>query len=150
MVWYNFGKLVILDAGHANAVDLTANTIKVALMKASYAINIDTHDFLDDITASEIVATNYTTGFAGGGTLGTKTTNQDNVNDRAEFDAADQLFSSLGNGANDTFDQVVIYKSITSNALSPLVGHGAVTSTLTDGGDVTLVWNAEGILHLTA
>lgn len=149
MVWYNFGKLIILDAGHTNAVDLTNDTIKVALMKTTYSIDIDTHDFLDDVTASEIVATNYTTGFSGGGTLGTKATNQDNPNDRAEFDAADQLFSSIGNGSNDTFDQIIIYKSITSNAASPLIAHATVTSTTTDGGDITLVWNPEGILHIT-
>lgn len=149
MVWFNFGKQIILDQSHTNAVDLINDTIKVAVMKTSYAINIDTHDFLDDVTASEIVATNYTAGFSGGGTLAGNAITLDTTNDQAEFDATDQTFTSLGNGSNDTFDQIIIYKSITSNAASPLIAHATVNSTLTNGSDVVLVWNAaSGILQL--
>jgi len=146
MVWYNYGKLVILNHSHSEAVDLIADTMKVALMKTSYSINIDTHDHWDDVSASGIVATGYT---AGGNALASKAITQDNTNDRAELDAADLTFSSIGNGSNDSFNQIIIWKDTTTPSTSPLVAHATISSTTTNGGDVTLQWDAEGILQLS-
>ena len=157
MVWYNTGKTIMLDprfnwgtAMPEPPFELLLDVVKVALMKTTYSINIDTDLDFGDIAASEIVATNYT---SRGNALGTKAVAVDNANDRGEFDAADTVFSSLGNGSNDTFDQIVILRendSTPTDASSPLVAHATVASTLSNGGDVTLVWNAEGILQITA
>jgi len=152
MVWYNGGKLRILNASHAEAIDLVADTINVALMKTSYTINIDTtgHEHFDDVSASEIVATNYVV--FGGGTeaaLASKAVAADDTNDRAEFDAQDLTYSNIGNGSNDTFDQIIIYKDTATASTSSLIAHATVNSTTTNGSSITLQWDAQGILQLS-
>jgi hypothetical protein len=144
MVWYNRGKLVLLQDSHADAIALSTDTVKAALMKTTYSIDIDAHHGWTDVSASEISATSYV---AGGGTLGSKAFEEDDTNDRAEFTAADTVFAAIGNGGNDTFDQIIIYSD--TPAGKPLIAHSTVTSTDTNGGDVTLQWNAEGILQVT-
>jgi hypothetical protein len=145
MVWYNYGKYYLLKQDDAtSSIDVLTDTIKVALMKTSYSINIDTHDFYNDVSGSEIVATSYVAG-----TLASKGVACDTTNDRAEFDALDLAFTNIGGAANDTFDQIVIFKDTGTPATSTLIAHATVTSTTTDGGTITLVWNAEGILHIT-
>lgn len=83
---YNSYKKDVLDG----TIDLVNDTIKVALCTSSYTPDIDAHSFFDDIT-NEVVGTGYT---AGGETLGTKTTTQDNTDDEGVFDAADTTWSS--------------------------------------------------------
>jgi hypothetical protein len=152
MVWYNRGKFVILDASAAGVGEaplaLLLDVVKVALIEAGYTFNND-HEQFDEIT-NEGTATNYTTQ---GNALATKATTQDNTGDRAEFDADDTVFSSLGNGGNMTFTQIVILREQDAGATaanSELMAHSAVGSTTSNGGDVTMVWNAEGILQITA
>src|SRR5262245_57830627 len=57
-------------AGETNAVDYLSDTIKVALLAAAHVPNLDTHEFLSDVSANEISGTGYT---AGGATLAAKT-----------------------------------------------------------------------------
>lgn len=153
MVWYNRGKHIMMDPSAAGVGEapfaLLLDVIKCALMKTTYTIDIDLHAQFDDISASEIVATNYT---ARGNALASKATTLDLTNNRAEFDAADLVFTTLGNGANDTFDQVVICREQDASATAAnteLIAHVSVASTTTNGGNITLVFNAEGILQLT-
>lgn len=148
MAWHNFGKLVIFDHSHAHQIDLLNNTIQVALMKTAYTPNIDTHDFWTStgVSTNEIVATGYT---AKGATLASKAINRDDVNDRSEFDAGDTVFASIGNGANDTFDKILIFADLAlSPNAEPVLGSQTVASTTTNGGDITLVWDPQGILQL--
>ena len=159
MVWYNSGKVIILDPSFAGVppvgeppLELLLDVIRVALMDTTYAINIDTHVDFDDISASEIVATGYTPR-GNAIALASKTIVVDNTNDRAEFDAADLTYTAIGNGANDTFDQIVVMRAQSAgetDILTLLIAHTTVSTTATNGGNITLVWNAEGILHITA
>lgn len=155
MVWYNRGKLLVLNpaAAVSGTMDLAADEIHIGLMVAGYSLNIDTHLQYDDITTSGIVATDYTEpGAAGSHTLAGVAFAQDDANDRGELDATDLTFTGIGNGSNDTFDQIVVCRSPTaghSEANTELIAHSAVASTTTNNGDITLVWNAEGILHVT-
>lgn len=150
MAWYNRGKLVILDAQLEGEppVDLRGDVVKIALMTSAYVPNIDTHDHFDDVTG-ELVATGYATrGLA----LASKTITQDDVNDRAEFDAADLTFSAIGNGVNGTFNQVIVLREQdagVTNANTVLIATMTCAATLTNGGAITLQWNAEGILQLS-
>lgn len=153
MVYYNRGKHITLDPSAAGLGEapfaLLLDVVKIALMKTSYSINVDTHEQFDDIASSEIVATSYP---VRGEALASKAIAVDNTNDRAEFDAADLVYSGIGNGANDTFDQIVIMRELDTgpaNATTELIAHATVNSTTTNGGDITLVFDAEGILHLT-
>lgn len=123
-------------------IDLSSNTIKVALCTSSYTPNIDTHDFFDDITNEVSASGSYT---AGGGTLANKTVTQNNTTDKAVFDADDLAFTS----ATITARYGIIYKSTGTASTSPLIGYvdfGAdVTST---AGTFTITWDSTGILTL--
>ena len=77
--------------------------------------------------------------------------NVDKVNNRAEFDATDETWTSLGNGTNDTLGALAIIKEITNDAASPLIAHIDNAPELpitTNGGVITWAWNAEGIIQL--
>ena len=159
MVWFNTGKTIMLDpsfnwgtAMPEAPFALLLDKIFIALMKTSYVINIDTHLDFADVVASEIVATGYV-GRGDAQALASKTVAVDNTNDRGEFDAADPTYTAIGNGANDTFDEIVVGRendTTPTDASSPLIAHATVASTLTNGGDVTLQLNAEGLLQITA
>ncbi len=162
MVWYNNAKAAFLSpnytgTGSGTAVpegpmDLLADTIKIMLMKTTYSIDIDTHQDVADIIASEIVATSYAA--RGDATaLGSKTVTLVVASDRAEFDAANNVYVTIGNGANDTFDQIVVIRERATgpaDADTLVLAHATVSSTTTNGGNVTLVFNAAGLLHITA
>lgn len=155
--WFNTGKAIILDPSYSGVgespLQLLLDRVVPGLMKTSYTPDIDTHINYDDISASGIVATNYVEpGNASSNALASKTIAVDNTNDRAEFDAADLVYTSIGNGSNDTFDVIVITReqdASISEANTFLIAYADVASTTTNGGNITLVWNAEGILQLT-
>lgn len=58
-----FRKRQIAGSGQ---VDLAGVTLKVMLVTAAYTVNQNTHDFVNDLGATEVTGTNYT---AGGKTL---------------------------------------------------------------------------------
>lgn len=153
MAWYNSGKGAILHPSMSTPLSigeapfsLNSDVIKVALMASGYSFDAD-HDFFDDAVANEISATNYS---SRGAALTSKTFTIDTTNDRAEMTCDPLTFSSIGNGANDTFTQIIVLReqdSGASNANSILVAHTSVASTTTNGGDITLNFSAEGLLQ---
>ena len=164
MVFYNQGRCMHMSGSYAGTGSGTAvgeapydpltDVMIAILMDETYAIDIDAHQVYSDISATSFEnigggVTNY----SGRGTaLASKTVTMDQANDRAEFDAANTTYSTLGNGTNDTFDQVVIAReqdSTPTDGNTLLIAHTAVPATLTNGGNITLVWNSEGILQIT-
>lgn len=122
-------------------VDWDTDTIKAALLTA-YTVNQDTHDFFDDVSATEITGTGYT---AGGATLGTKTATYDTATDQVRLDAADTTWTTSTLSATDA----VVYKSTGVAATSPLmaaVDFGATVSTT--AGTFQITWDATGIIVL--
>ncbi len=120
-------------------VDWDTDTIKAALLTA-YTVNQDTHDFYDDVSATEITGTGYT---AGGATLGSKTATYDTATDQARLDAADTTWTTSTLSATDA----VVYKSTGSSATSPLmaaIDFGATVSTT--AGTFQITWDAVGIV----
>lgn len=80
--------------------------------------------------------------------LTNKAITKDDGNDRAEFDADDLTFASLGAGARQV-KGAVIFKHVTSGADSPLVAAIDLPSPVAaDGTNFVIQWNAEGILQL--
>ena len=133
-------------------LDLLANTIKVGLSDATHVPNKD-DQFLDDVGADDFIdgelsGTGYVGGFGGSGrlTLASKTVVYDTVNDRVEFDAADVTWTAINAG---TIVQASLLKEITSDAASPIIVNVDVADTVTNGGDITIQWDAQGILQLT-
>lgn len=138
-VKYNNGKEALLNGD----IDLTNDTIKLALFPNTYTVNIDTQQFWSDVSGSEISGTNYT---AGGNALAGKTVTQNNTTDRAVFDANDVVFTNV-TLSNCRYG--VLYKDTGTPATSPLIAQfdwGADQSP--SGVDFTVVWNASGILDL--
>ncbi len=142
--WYNKGKHQVLSG----TINLTSDTIKVLLVTSSYSFNPD-HNFASDVSSNEISVTNYTGGFAGAGrkTLASKSITEDDTNDLAYFDAADVTWTALGSGA--TIGGAILLKEVTNDGASPLIAFMDLTDTATNGGDITIAWNASGILTLT-
>jgi hypothetical protein len=85
---------------------------------------------------------------AGGQALAGEVVNKDDANDRAEFDATNLTWSSVSAGTRQIAG-FVVFKFITSYALSmPLawIDTGGFPFT-PGGGDITIQWNAEGIIQ---
>jgi len=134
----------------AATISVTADTLKVMLLGTGtpYTQNPD-HRFVSSVVASEIAVSGYTGGFGGAGrkTLASRTLVADDSNDRGVFDAADVTWTALG--AGDTIAFVVLFKELTSDALSPLIAVFDVTDTPTNGGDITIQWSSNGLITLT-
>lgn len=116
-----------------------SDTIKTALHTA-YTADPDTHDFFNDVSASEITGTGYT---AGGATLGTKTSTYDTTSDQTRLDAADTTWTTSTLSATDA----VIYKSTGTASTSPIYGSvdfGATVSTT--AGTFQITWDSTGIV----
>ena len=124
------------------AINLSADTIKVALVTSAYTVDIDAHQYYSDITG-EVVGAGYTTS---GATLSGVTVTTDLANDRSVFDASDVTWAS----STITAAAAVIYKVGAAAASSPLIGFvdfgGSKSSS---NGDFVIQWNTDGILTLS-
>lgn len=82
--------------------------------------------------------------------LATQAVNDDAANNRAEFDADDVVWTALGAGTRQA-QGMVLFLHITNDAASFLVAWidtgGFPFSG--NGGNVTVTWNAEGIVQTT-
>jgi len=82
--------------------------------------------------------------------LANQAVNDDAPNDRGEFDADDFTWIALGAGTRQA-QGMVLFIFITSDAASPLVAwidSGGFPFS-GNGGNVTVTWNAEGIVQTT-
>lgn len=122
------------------SIDLSTDTIKVALCTSSYTPNVDTHLFFDDIT-NEVVGTGYT---AGGQTLTNPSVTQDDTDNEGVFDADNVTWTS----STITARYAIIYKDTGVAGTSPLIAYidfGSDKSS--SAGDFTIQWAAEGIIN---
>lgn len=147
---YNTGSNDLWDT--TQPIDLIVDTIKVMLCTSSYVADRD-NDFIEegvnDANEHELTGTGYTAGFGGSGrkTLGSKTITVDKANDRTEFDAADVVWTAISAG---TASQALLVKEITNDLASVLIAHIDTGGfpIVTNGGDLTIAWNTEGIFSL--
>lgn len=134
-VIYNNAKKFLIDG----TIDLDTDTIKVALVTSSYTVDIDTHDYFDDIT-NEVSGTGYT---AGGATLASKTLTVDTTNDRCKFDAADVSWDP----STITARAAILYKSTGTASTSPLIAYFDFASDKSSSNaEFTITWHADGIM----
>lgn len=129
-------------------IDLDTHDIRVLLVKVAGSTTTDTEADAATISAfttlGELVATDYARK-----ALANEAVNEDTGNDRAEFDADDVTWTALGGAANDTIGAAVVYKHVTNDTDSIPIAYIDLTDTPTNGGDVTIQWNVEGIVQLT-
>jgi len=117
-------------------IDVTSDTLKVALVTSSYTFS-SSHDFFNDIT-NEITGTGYT---AGGATISNPTVSS------GTFDADDTSWTN----ATFTARGAVLYKDTGTASTSPLISFidfGADNSP--SAQTFTITWNASGITTITA
>jgi len=132
------------NAASGVVTDLDADTIKIALVNATYAALSDAtkhgHEFWSDVSGNEVGASG--TYSAGGSTLASKTSTQSAGT--YTFDAADP---TAWTGATIAAAGAVVYQDTAGAATTdPVIAYldfgGTITST---AGTFTLVLNASGI-----
>ena len=156
MTWFNNGLGLILDPRFGSVgeppLELLLDDISIGLMVTTYAQTL-THINYSEASADGILATNYTEpGAAGSAILAGGAITVDAGGPRSEYDATDHVFSTIGNGANDTFDFMVVCRQLDTTpaeATTRLLAAVAVPTTITNGGNITMVFNAEGLLQIT-
>lgn len=139
---------------YLNAKDQIANgdidfvNADIRLMLVDSSTTADTEntgiDFIDDFTTlGELSGTGYARA-----ALANQAVNKDVGNNRAEFDADDVTFTGIDAG---TAQAALIYLHVTNDADSIPILYIDTTDfpIVTNGGDVTLNFNAEGILQFT-
>jgi len=105
----------------------------------------DAKDAVSDFTTlDEFDGSGYSTG---GSALDSQAVNIDDANDRAEFDAADEVRSALGAGTRSIQGELLISFITTLNGSLPLHWIEYAANKTPDGSDFTVVMNAEGILQ---
>ena len=128
--------------------DLANGDIEVLLVMASTTADTESDMcFISDITTlDEFDGANYVRK-----TLASKTVTSDTgvASDLGRFDAADVVWTALGAGTRD-LTGAIVYKHVAgadSDATSPLITYYDDTLPVTaGGGDVTIEWNASGLL----
>ena len=135
------------------AFDLSTDTIRVLLLDNStaYTFDPDAHTFVSDVLAAgtEMSGTGYARKTVAG-----QSVTADNTDDEGVFDGDNVTWQDINAG---TIQAVVVYKQVGVDDTTP--GDDPVINVLddsavsdlplpTNGSDVTVVWNAEGIINL--
>lgn len=116
-------------------IDWENDDIRVLLVTSSYTPDIDAHDFVNDIT-NELSGGEYVRKALDGLDVV-----QNNTDDRAELEANNVTWTALEAGAG-TPARAVIYKHVTNDSDSPLIGYVDLTAPpAPNGGDYTIRWN---------
>lgn len=118
-------------------LDFDADTFKIILMASGFTFDPDAHEFLDDVSASELANGNgYTTG---GATLAGVAVEEDDANNRANVTWNDPAWTASGGSIGPT-PGAIIYKSTGVAGTSTVVGFLDFegNQTATDGGTFTV------------
>lgn len=136
---YNPGLLKLLD----RTVDFENDTIKVLLVNTSHTFD-KTDEFVSDIVANEsanVSGTGYERK-----TLGSKTILLDAANDRVEYDCANPTYTAINAG---TIAAAIVFKEGVDDASSPLLAQIDFADLVTNGSDVELQVNTDGLFTVT-
>lgn len=147
---------LIIGNAQTNPIDWLNESIKCGLSTSVHVPNKDNAFFdeagADDFIDGELSGTGYVAGWGGAGrkVIGAaKTLAYDAANDRVEFDGADVTWTAInaGTAAQATVGKEGAANDTTSACLGNVDTGGFPV--VTNGGDVTIQWNVEGILQLT-
>jgi len=134
----------LVGSGLTNPVDFLNDTINCGLSTSTHVPNRD-DTFLDDAGADDFVDGELSgTGYVRK-TLASKTMTYDATNDRVSWDAADVTWTAITAG---TAAQATIWSNAASTDASRRLWLNVDTGgfpVVTNGGDLTIQWNASGI-----
>lgn len=140
---YNEAKNQILTGG----IDFASDDIRVLLVMSNTTAGAeDDKDTISGFTTlDEYDGANYSRQ-----ALANEAVNEKAANDRAEFDGDDVTFSSLGAGTRQC-QAAIVYKHVTNDSDSIPIAYIDTGGFPFDGngGDVTIQWNADGIVQAT-
>lgn len=140
---YNIGAVGIANG----SVDFLVDTIEVLFTKSTYTANKD--DTNTVLAAAELASlTGYVPGYNGAGrkVLASKTVTNDTTNDRSVYDAADPSVWTIA--AGDTIGGMIVQKKgSASDATAVPLDFIDFTDTPTNGGTVTVTFDANGISY---
>lgn len=136
---YNPGLLKLLDG----TIDYENDTINVLLVNTSHTYT-KSHEFVSDIVANE--ASNVSGSGYERKTLASKTILLDAANDRVEYDAANPTYTAINAG---TIAAAIIFKQVTNDSDSPIIAQIDFADLVTNGSDVELQINADGLFTVT-
>ena len=143
--WYGKGPSHLIKGEVAFLTD----TIKVALMQASYVYDKDAHDTFADIVASEVAVVANNGYIARGVALGTKSVTYDTATDRSRIFAANPIWTPSV-GVSLSAGHAVYYKDSGVNATSFLLGCLSFGTTITaTGAPLTINFDVtDGLLYI--
>lgn len=126
----------------STAINLQSDTVKLMLLTSSHTPNVDSDEFIDDVSANEVSASG--TYSAGGGTL-TKSSSTDDTNNVGVFDASDVSFTS----ATITARYAIVYKDTGTPSTSPIIAeYDFGTDKSSTAGTFAITIHASGLLTL--
>lgn len=128
--------------------DEAGDDIRVLLVMAN--TTADTEEDVDTLSAITTLDEFDDTGYSRVA-LANQATAEDEANDRGEFDADDVTFSGLNGDGSRNVQAAIVYKHVTDDTDSvPIAYIDSGGFPLDPGsGDLTIQWNAEGIVQAT-
>ena len=129
---------------------VSASGVKVLLYNSSYTPDRD-HDFASSITggtSKELSGTGYTAGFGNSGrkALAGRAFVRDDGTDKVYFDANDLTWTAINAG---TIAGAALIQEVTADTDSPIICFLDPSDLVTNGGDVSLQFAADGLVVLT-
>lgn len=133
--WFTKG----LELWTGSAAHFLTGTYRVMLMKSAYTYDPD-HDFVDDVSASEMTA-------AARKTLAGNSVTRSLANNNVVYDASDpSVYAALNDG---TLSGAIIYRQVGGDDTTPaddeLIYFIDFADLVTNGSDVTVAFHANGI-----
>lgn len=142
--WYGGAALGQFSSTAARRVDWAGDTIKLALLDATYTPDQDADTYWSDVSSKQVSGTGYT---AGGQTIANRASSYNASTNTVKLDGDDVTWSPV----TVTARWGVIYKDTGSGATSPLLAYVDLGGTQTIAGAAfSVVWSANGILTATA
>lgn len=140
-VVFNIAKSGMMDG----TIDLNSHDIRCALLMTNTNADTDVDaNTLSGLTLDECDATGYARQALTGEAVST-----DDTNDRGEFDANDAVFSGMSGNASRAIQGALIYKHVTNDSDAiPIAFIDFASDVPATATQVTVTWNAEGILQL--
>jgi hypothetical protein len=133
-------KKYLLDLAVADATALT-----VMLLTSSHTTNIDTQDFINDVSGNEITNTAGSAYTAGGKALSNVATSQDDTDNEAVLTGDNLSWTS----ASFTARYAVLYDNTGTPATSRIWAiYDLGADKISDGGTFLLTINSEGLINL--
>lgn len=139
---YNSVKAEILKGN----IDLANDDIRVKLLMTNTTADTENSgitNLSDFTTLDEFDGTNYSVK-----SLANLAVSVDNGNNRAEFDADDVTWSSLGAGTRDVAG-ILLYKHVDGTDGNDIAIAWLEQSGSPDGSNFSINWDTQGIVHAT-